>query len=115
MFYVSFHTGVVKGKHGLWQDAEVYSGIPKMSAVWKYFKLENESSPMSTFNASSSSILQGSSNRSALDINNLILHLKHSMEHSEFTQVSRAKAAPKQQIIKQRRETGTRLERSQRG
>lgn len=87
-------------QHNLWLDAVAYSSIPaaKMSAVWKYFKLEHESSPTSTCNVCNASISRGSSNRAAFNTTNMIRHLKnkHSTEYSEFTQ---AKAALKQQTL----------------
>jgi len=77
--------------------------LAKMSAVWKYFKLENESSPTATCNVCNASISRGGSNRAAFNTTNLIRHLKnkHSTEYSEFTQATQAKTAPKQHTLEE--------------
>ena len=87
-------------KHNLWQKVNVrltrYTCTPvvKMSAVWKYFNLENESSPTATCSICNTSISRGGNKRAAYNTTNLIRHLKnkHPNEHIEFTRASQAKA-----------------------
>ena len=49
----------------------------KVSAVWKYFKLESESSPMATCNVCNKTVLQGGNNKAALNTTHLVWHIKN--------------------------------------
>ena len=71
-----------------------------LANLWKYFKLESESSPVATCNICNTTISRGGKRRAAFNNTNLIRHIKKQTlkEHSAFTQATPAKA-PKQQTV----------------
>lgn len=50
--------------------------MDKMTAVWKYFKFESESSPTATCNIYNTAAERGGNKRAALNTTHLIQHIK---------------------------------------